>query len=147
MTAEPLSFTDAAARRLLQDWAGEPVSLGSLAAELDLAPPEAFALLLRLTACEPTTWRAEFVIACECCGTVIDTVTGPAAWALAGGRFSLVCNCGHTVQREDEYLDLVLQPVVAARPQPAKRVAESSRSRSKTLGSPTDSPQLSLDFD
>jgi hypothetical protein len=149
--AIPADILSACRRRLMaQIDAGQQVSLGSLAAELDLTPPAALAALHRTVVVDLLPIRAELLIACPSCDETVQLVTGLAAWILAAHAFQVPCTCGETFSTGPSYLDLVLVPSVARNRIPhagAKQVAESARPLSTSVV-PVDGPeQLSMGLD
>lgn len=146
----PPNILSACRRRLMaQIDAGQQISLGSLAAELDLTPPAALAALHRTVVGDLLPIRAELLIACPACGDTVQLVTGLAAWLLAAQIVDVPCHCGATFTTGPSYLDLVLVPSVARNRFPtaqAKQVAESARPLSTSIV-PDDGPeQLSMDL-
>lgn len=150
----PIDFQFEQARRQLAALvaAGEGLTLGSLAADLDLAPLEALTLLHRVVIQAHLPIRAQLDLQCPACRQEMEPLLGLAAWILAGGSYQVPCACGLTVAIEPNVLDLLLKPdTVPAETgdagQRRHQIAERARHRVKTLDRESISAiQLSFDW-
>jgi hypothetical protein len=142
LTAIPPNILRDCRRRLMaQIDAGTSISLGTLAAEVDLTPPAALTALHRIVVLDLLPIRAELQIICPECSETVQLVTGLAAWILTPHAFQVPCHCGRTFDTGPSFLDLVLVPSVARHRLPlARQVAETPHAHSASV-TPDDGPE------
>lgn len=151
----PIDFQFEHARRQLEALiaGGEGLTLGSLAADLDLAPDEALTLLHRVVVQAHLPIRAQLELRCPACRQALEALLGLAAWVLAARSFQVPCACGQTVTLLPSFPDLLLKPdtrpvpVAEGGEQRRQRIAESARHPAKALDRESISAiQLSFDW-